>query len=274
MDGVHRKVELQSPEDFAYLLGNVRRAAQESIGAAFPPVEGAGEDELRVRIEELVNEYIAKTFTLAAPNISINGLPVPDSLLPKAPPKPNGKKQRRGRSNNNNNNNNNNTNNPEDEEKEEVVYEPFDARLRDRIPDLLREEEDLLREIAALKRRVPAAAASRLADSLRAGVAADETALEAARARVAGPGAVARDLAERSGGARTRVLDVGLGVGEGAAAAESAPPPPGVLQRPEEAERAFAAAVDGLARLKRDMPATVARMERARAAGTYVIAGP
>ncbi|EJT75428.1 hypothetical protein GGTG_05363 [Gaeumannomyces tritici R3-111a-1] len=255
MDGVHRKVELQSPEDFAYLLGNVRRAAQESIGAAFPPVEGAGEDELRVRIEELVNEYIAKTFTLAAPNISINGLPVPDSLLPKPPPKPNNaKKNRRGRSNNNP---------PQEEEKEEeVVYEPFDARLRDRIPDLLREEEDLLREIAALKRRVPAAAASRLADSLRAG-------------RVAGPGAVARDLAERSGGARTRVLDVGIGVGEeGSAENGGGGDAPGVLQRPAEAERAFASAVDGLARLKRDMPATVARMERARAAGTYVIAGP
>ncbi|KAL8289722.1 hypothetical protein RB601_005580 [Gaeumannomyces tritici] len=268
MDGVHRKVELQSPEDFAYLLGNVRRAAQESIGAAFPPVEGAGEDELRVRIEELVNEYIAKTFTLAAPNISINGLPVPDSLLPKPPPKPNNaKKNRRGRSNNNP---------PQEEEKEEeVVYEPFDARLRDRIPDLLREEEDLLREIAALKRRVPAAAASRLADSLRAGVVADEAALEAARERVAGPGAVARDLAERSGGARTRVLDVGIGVGEeGSAENGGGGDAPGVLQRPAEAERAFASAVDGLARLKRDMPATVARMERARAAGTYVIAGP
>lgn len=60
MDGANRKVELQSPEDLTYLITNVRRAAAEHIGAAFPPVDGddAGtqEDELRVRIEALVND--------------------------------------------------------------------------------------------------------------------------------------------------------------------------------------------------------------------------
>lgn len=60
MDGANRKVELQSPEDLTYLITNVRRAAAEHIGAAFPPVDGddagAEEDELRVRIEGLVND--------------------------------------------------------------------------------------------------------------------------------------------------------------------------------------------------------------------------
>ncbi len=64
MDAVHqRKVELQAPEDLSYLLANVRRAAAARIDEAFPPVDdvvvddGAqGEDELRTRIEELVNE--------------------------------------------------------------------------------------------------------------------------------------------------------------------------------------------------------------------------
>lgn len=58
MDGANRKIELQSPEDLTYLINNVRRAAAEHIGAAFPPVEGddAEEDELRVRIEGLVND--------------------------------------------------------------------------------------------------------------------------------------------------------------------------------------------------------------------------
>jgi kinetochor protein Mis14/NSL1 len=52
-----RKIELQSPEDLTYLLANVRRAAAERVNEAFPPVEGAqGEDELRNRIEELVEE--------------------------------------------------------------------------------------------------------------------------------------------------------------------------------------------------------------------------
>lgn len=60
MESANRKVELQSPEDLTYLITNVRRAAAEHIGAAFPPVDGddagAEEDELRVRIEELVND--------------------------------------------------------------------------------------------------------------------------------------------------------------------------------------------------------------------------
>jgi kinetochor protein Mis14/NSL1 len=55
----HRKIELQSPEDLIYLITNVRKAAADSINAAFPPVEGEdghGEDELRVQIENLVEE--------------------------------------------------------------------------------------------------------------------------------------------------------------------------------------------------------------------------
>lgn len=57
MDGAHRKIELQSPEDLTFLINNVRRAAEEHINAAFPPVDDAqddGADELRVRIEKLV----------------------------------------------------------------------------------------------------------------------------------------------------------------------------------------------------------------------------
>ena len=55
---VHRKIELQAPEDLTYLIDNVRRAAADSINAAFPPVEGADgqEDELRLQIEQMVND--------------------------------------------------------------------------------------------------------------------------------------------------------------------------------------------------------------------------
>lgn len=57
----HRKIELQAPDDLAYLLANVRRAATARLDEAFPPVDGASGaaadgDELRTRIEELVNE--------------------------------------------------------------------------------------------------------------------------------------------------------------------------------------------------------------------------
>jgi kinetochor protein Mis14/NSL1 len=56
-ESVHRKIELQTPEDLTYLISNVRRAAQTRLNEAFPPVDGAdGDDELRSRIEVLVNE--------------------------------------------------------------------------------------------------------------------------------------------------------------------------------------------------------------------------
>lgn len=78
MDGVHRKIELQSPEDLTFLINNVRRAAEEHISAAFPPVDdgqddaAAGGDELRVRIEKLVADvcFSSVNSSLPLPNIS------------------------------------------------------------------------------------------------------------------------------------------------------------------------------------------------------------
>lgn len=59
-----RKIELQAPDDLAYLVANVRRAAAQRIDEAFPAVEGAqDEDELRSRIEELV-EKVSRLFFL------------------------------------------------------------------------------------------------------------------------------------------------------------------------------------------------------------------
>ena len=59
----HRMIELQSPEDLSFLVANVRRAAAESIAAAFPPVDGAGapdaKDDLHASIERLVDEVRA-----------------------------------------------------------------------------------------------------------------------------------------------------------------------------------------------------------------------
>ncbi|KAK0725414.1 hypothetical protein B0H67DRAFT_482933 [Lasiosphaeris hirsuta] len=215
---VHRKIELQAPEDFTYLIDNVRRAAADSINAAFPPVEGADgqEDELRVRIEQMVNDYIIQTFTLATPNLTINGLPIDPSHYfspTSAPLEP------------------------------QIQYEPFDPRKRGRIEDLAREEEDLLRSIAALKRRVPSTTAANWAAATKAGVAADEAALATVTVRV-----------EEDGATSGRKTLEGMGP----------------MDRQAEAEAAFAGVVETLVRLKREMPATVAKMERARVAAGYV----
>ncbi|GAB1317538.1 Kinetochore protein mis14 [Madurella fahalii] len=231
----HRPIELQSPEDFTYLIDNVRRAAADSINAAFPPVDDttvdAQEDELRDRIEQLVNDYILKTFTLAAQNLTINGLPVDDPSPYLASLSAH---HRRGQP-------------PQNQQQQQpqvqIEYEPFDARKRDRIEELVSQEEDLLRSIAQLKRRVPRATAARWAEAAGEGLAADEAALEAVRARV-----------EEEGGVSGKKALEGMGE----------------LDRQDGVEGRFREAVEALGRLKRDMPAAVAKMERARVAAGYV----
>lgn len=116
--------------------------------------------------------------------------------------------------------------------------------------DLAREEEDLLRSIATLKRRIPFTTATNWATQSREGIAADEAALEAARER-----AVAAQTGGSEGEATRKVSFEGIGP----------------LERQESVEGGYAGAVDALGRLKRDMPATVAKMERARVAGGYVV---
>ncbi|KAG8670097.1 hypothetical protein FPOAC2_09436 [Fusarium poae] len=209
---VQRKIELQAPEDLSYLIANVRRAATERLNEAFPPVEGAdGEDELRNQIEELVNEYIDKTFSLASPNLSINGLPVvANTFLSETPAEP------------------------------EEVYEPFDTRKRRRVADLITQEEKLLEDVAALKRSVPAIAAANQAEQLHDSLKRDDDMLEARKKQFAAEAA-----------------EIELNVQP--------------LERQNGVEAGFRDAVEGLGRLKREMPAVVAKMERARVAGEYVV---
>ncbi|KAI1504107.1 hypothetical protein F5X99DRAFT_406491 [Biscogniauxia marginata] len=230
----HRKIELQAPDDLAYLLANVRRAAAARIDEAFPPVDGAhGEDELRTRIEELVNEYITQTFTLAAPNLSINGLSVePSQFLSSS----------------------SSSGAAADPTRPEELYEPFDARKRARVEDLTREEEDLLRDIAALKKSVPGAAAAAWAEAARKSVREDEDAL----ARMNDGRASAEEV---NGGSSN---SSGGGGGGGSLGIKG-------LERQADVEKSYEGAVQRLGRLKREMPSVVARMERARAAGEYVV---
>ncbi|KAI1459789.1 hypothetical protein F4805DRAFT_420281 [Annulohypoxylon moriforme] len=239
MEG-HRKIELQAPEDLAYLLANVRRAAAARLDEAFPPVDGAsagGEgDELRTRIEGLVNEYIIKTFTLASPNLSINGMPVnsehflsgdPSSALLQP----------------------------------EEVFEPFDARKRARVEELSREEEDLLRDIAALKKSVPATAAQTWAEAARKSVVDDEVALAAVNERASNPTSSSTDDSGNNGS----------GNGNGGINSKLFEELRKPLDRQDEIEGSYEDAVAGLGKLKREMPSVVAKMERARSAGEYVV---
>ncbi|KAI1363617.1 hypothetical protein F5Y08DRAFT_236012 [Xylaria arbuscula] len=230
-----RKIELQEPEDLAYLVANVRRAATARIDEAFPPVDDSTEDELRTRIEELVNEYILNTFSLAAPNLTINGLPVdPSQFLPGASSL---------------------TASSEPEE----VFEPFDGRKRSRVEALTAEEEDLLRDIAHLKKSVPGSVAGAWAEASRKGIKEDEEALEKVNA-----------MAMAQFGNPASASNSGAN-GDKAAAGSSSALAIAPLERQDDVETSFGDAVRGLGRLKKEMPAVVARMERARKAGEYVV---
>lgn len=124
--------------------------------------------------------------------------------------------------------------------------------MHQRVLDLAREEEDLLAEIASLKQKIPGRVAAAYSETLRGGLNADEAALEE-RARE-----VCSEAGTSVGEAGKGVLDVENAVkakgGEGG-----------------DVEEVWKGLVEGLERLKREMPAAVAKMERARVAGEYVI---
>lgn len=122
----------------------------------------------------------------------------------------------------------------------ESVYEPFDTRKRRRVADLITQEEKLLEDVAALKRTVPTTAAANQAEQLRDSLKRDDDMLEARKKQIAAEAAAIE-------------FDVHL------------------LERQDGVEAGFRNAVAGLGRLKREMPAVVAKMERARVAGEYVV---
>ena len=90
----HRKIELQTPDDFRYLVDNVRRAAYEKLDLNFPPSaavigeatpeagprsikdnatgHGKQEDALRRRVEDLVLDVrsLPLSFLLSDPTSS------------------------------------------------------------------------------------------------------------------------------------------------------------------------------------------------------------
>lgn len=110
--------------------------------------------------------------------------------------------------------------------------------------DLITQEEKLLEEVASLKRSVPSRAANAYAEKLRDGLKADEDALAERRAKIE---------AEEEGEEGGQLQGVGR------------------LERHENVEREYKGAVEVLAKLKTDMAAMLAKMERARVAGEYVV---
>ncbi|KAL9024094.1 MAG: hypothetical protein Q9196_006767, partial [Gyalolechia fulgens] len=84
MDPHHRKIDLQSPADLAYLHTNIKLSAQEKLDLAIPAVvvpAATGPDTFRPQVQQLVQDYVAQTLTLALPSLAVNGLDADASML-------------------------------------------------------------------------------------------------------------------------------------------------------------------------------------------------
>jgi kinetochor protein Mis14/NSL1 len=75
-ESAHRKIELQSPADYTYLIANVTQNVRDKINKNHPQKaapEGQ-KDEVRERVEQIMDEHIRGTFDMAKHSISINGM--------------------------------------------------------------------------------------------------------------------------------------------------------------------------------------------------------
>ncbi|KAG4026295.1 hypothetical protein MFRU_042g00240 [Monilinia fructicola] len=208
-----RKIELQSPDDLKYLVANVKRAAREMIDRDLPPIEG--EDAMRRLVEEIVAEYIHKTFLTASPSISINGMSPPRKLLEKVRAE-------------------------EDVIEEREEHEPFNGQLWEKAKGLAVREEELVEQIAALRRGVPGVVTER-EGKWKVGVEEDEAMIEELRVKL---------------GEVDDIEQVGFGLEYN--------------ERQGLVERDWEKGIAGLEGLKRGLPEVGAMKERAGRAEEYV----
>lgn len=76
MQSEHRKVELQSPGDLAYLTSQIRTAARQKLDLHLPAQPSDSADDLRAQTEVLVDAFVAQVLAGLRNNITINGLDV------------------------------------------------------------------------------------------------------------------------------------------------------------------------------------------------------
>ncbi|EEP82017.1 predicted protein [Uncinocarpus reesii 1704] len=142
----HRKIELQSTADLAYLYTNTLNLSRQKLDLHFPPsANNDADDPMKARVRELVDDFITKTFTSAIPSISINGLDTSSAAaISKQTQLADFLSTR-----------------------EQVEYEPYDAHLASRVTSLYAQLESLTTTVAQLRRDAPVSAAKKYAEMLR-----------------------------------------------------------------------------------------------------------
>jgi kinetochor protein Mis14/NSL1 len=190
----HRKVELQSPLDLTYLQSNLAASARQKLDLHFPPSASQPQpssepsasvsqqngttttDPMRQRVQDLVDQFLERTWIAAKQGISVNGQdattllpPAIDATTGAAPDQPG-----------------------EEREGVDFEYEPYDARLSSKVASLYGELEALTAQVCNLRRTAPGAAAEKynraLLEALEEDQRAFETRKEAAVGRISGDG--------------------------------------------------------------------------------------
>ncbi|KAL1793833.1 hypothetical protein ACET3X_007254 [Alternaria dauci] len=143
----HRKIELQSPADLAYLTNQIRTAARQKLDLHLPPVPPTDQtantpDELRRSVEDLVDTFIAQVLHGMRHNISINGLDVVQSASEDVVGNGDGMDiDGRG------------------EDVETIEYEAFDDKLRTQLSATVAKRDALIAKISQQRRTTPKVAA-------------------------------------------------------------------------------------------------------------------
>jgi kinetochor protein Mis14/NSL1 len=185
----HRKIELQSLLDFTYLQSNLAASARQKLDLHFPPSASQPQskpssepsapsdrqndtiatDPMRQRVQDLVDQFLERTWTAAKQSISINGQdattvlpPAMDSTTSAALDQPR-----------------------EEREGVDFEYEPYDARLSSKVARLYGELEALTAQVSNLRRTAPGAAAERYNRALLEALEEDQRAFEARKEEVA-----------------------------------------------------------------------------------------
>ncbi|KEF62641.1 uncharacterized protein A1O9_00614 [Exophiala aquamarina CBS 119918] len=204
----HRKIELQSPLDLAYLQSNLVKTARQKLDLHFPPsaysdsqnasaqpatiisldgvkapepvtVEVAAsaitqddeveQDPLRERVRELVDAFMARMWEAAAKNISVNGM---DVTLPPPASRPSGAKT---------------TESKEQQhgiEGVDFIYEAYDSQLQSKVAGLYGELEALTAQVSRLRRTAPKEGSDAFQRSLASDMEKDDAEFEAQMAMV------------------------------------------------------------------------------------------
>ena len=125
-------------------------------------------------------------------------------------------------------------------------HEPFDPRLWEKAKDAAREEEDLIEEIATLRRKMPGIAVENAKGAWKEGLEDDEQTLQGAVERI-------------------RQRDAGDGIQEGGGMGVQR------LDRIHDVESAWRRGITGLEGLKGNLSECVAKAERALRVEDYVL---